>query len=152
MESIFDPSRKKLVALTPEEAVRQRVVQWLVETLSVPLHLVETEFALKNIAQRNSDRVDILVHDFREGNDVKKPWLLVECKRPGVDSPAELQAQVNKYLKILTPKFIMLSIGDLSLFFELDSANHSYRQIRGLPEYPRLEAGFSRERPVPHRV
>lgn len=139
MENIFDPSRKKFVSLTPEEAVRQRVVQWLTKALSVPLHLVETEFALKNIAPGNSDRVDILVHDFREGNSVKRPWLLVECKRPGVDSPAALQAQVNKYLKVLTPKFIMLSLGDSNFFLELDSKSNSYRQIPTLPEYPQLD-------------
>lgn len=136
MESVFDPSRKKFIALTPEEAVRQRVVQWLMESLSVPLHLIETEFALKNIAPRNLDRVDILVHDFREGNSIQKPWLLVECKRPGVDSPAALQVQVNKYLKILTPKFVMLSLGDSNIFLELDHKSNSYRQIRMLPRYP----------------
>ncbi len=138
MASVFDPSRKKFVSLTPEEAVRQRVVQWLIETLSVPLHLVETEFALKNVEPRNSDRVDVLVHDFREGNSVKKPWLLVECKRPGVDSPAALQAQVNKYLKVISPKFIMLSLGRSSIFLALDIKSNSYRQVRTLPEYPPL--------------
>ncbi len=136
MKSVFDPSRKKFVSLTPEESVRQRVVQWLVETLGVPQHLVETEFALKNIAPKNPNRVDILVHDFREGQGIRNPWLLVECKRPGVDSPSALQAQVNKYLQVLTPKFIMLSLGNSAIFLALDSNGGSYRQLPSLPRYP----------------
>ncbi len=136
MKSVFDPSRKKFVSLTPEESVRQRVVQWLVETLGVPQHLVETEFALKNIAPKNPNRVDILVHDFREGQGIRNPWLLVECKRPGVDSPSALQAQVNKYLQVLTPKFIMLSLGNSAIFLALDSNSGSYRQLPSLPRYP----------------
>ncbi len=140
MKSVFDPSRKKLVALTPEEAVRQRVVQWLVETLGVPPHLVETEFALKNISPKNPNRVDILVHDFRERQGIDKPWLLVECKRPGVDSPSALQAQVNKYLQVLVPKFIMLSLGNSAIFLALDAGRSSYRQIPNLPRYPGVRA------------
>ncbi len=140
MKSVFDPSRKKLVALTPEEAVRQRVVQWLVETLGVPPHLVETEFALKNISPKNPNRVDILVHDFRERHGIDKPWLLVECKRPGVDSPSALQAQVNKYLQVLVPKFIMLSLGNSAIFLALDAGRSSYRQIPNLPRYPGVRA------------
>lgn len=136
MDCVFDPSRKKFVALTPEEAVRQRVVEWLTETLAVPRHLVETEFALKSIDKKNAGRVDILVHDFREGKNVRHPWLLVECKRPGVESPAELEAQVNRYLQVLTPKYIMLSLGDSALFLELSPESKSYRQISGLPRYP----------------
>ena len=110
MDSFFDSSRKKFVAATPEEAVRQAVVSWLKDVQKVPGHLIETEFALRLFDPRNAERVDILVHDFREGANAKEPWLLVECKRPGVESPAALQVQVNKYLRILKPKFIMLSL------------------------------------------
>ena len=109
MDSYFDSSRKKLVAATPEEAVRQAVVSWLKDAVQVPGHLIETEFALRTFDPKNANRVDILVHDFREGANAKEPWLLVECKRPGVESPAALQVQVNKYLRVLKPKFIMLS-------------------------------------------
>lgn len=137
MDSVFDPSRKKFVANTPEEAVRQTVVEWIKSELSVPGHLVETEFALRNIDKKNTGRVDILVHDFRSGSDVRHPWLLVECKRPGVESPEALQTQVNRYLKVLTPRFIMLSLGDSAVFLGLSAAGNSYEQIPRLPRYPK---------------
>ncbi|MDY6284674.1 MAG: type I restriction enzyme HsdR N-terminal domain-containing protein [Fibrobacter sp.] len=136
MDSFFDSSRKKFVAATPEEAVRQAVVSWLKDVQKVPGHLIETEFALRLFDPRNADRVDILVHDFREGANAKEPWLLVECKRPGVESPAALQVQVNKYLRILKPKFIMLSLGETAIFLKLDSQKKTYVRIPTLPIYP----------------
>lgn len=136
MDSFFDSSRKKFVAATPEEAVRQAVVSWLKDVQKVPGHLIETEFALRLFDPRNADRVDILVHDFREGANAKEPWLLVECKRPGVESPAALQVQVNKYLRILKPKFIMLSLGETAIFLKLDSPKKTYVRIPALPIYP----------------
>lgn len=136
MDSFFDSSRKKFVAATPEEAVRQAVVSWLKDVQKVPGHLIETEFALRLFDPRNADRVDILVHDFREGANAKEPWLLVECKRPGVESPAALQVQVNKYLRILKPKFIMLSLGETAIFLKLDSQKKTYVRISALPIYP----------------
>jgi len=136
MDSYFDSSRKKFVRATPEEAVRQAVVSWLKDVLNVPSHLIETEFALRLFDSRNADRVDILVHDFREGATAKEPWLLVECKRPGVESPAALQVQVNKYLRILKPKFIMLSLGESAIFLQLDPQRKTYIRIPKLPIYP----------------
>ena len=136
MDSFFDSSRKKFVAATPEEAVRQAVVSWLKDVQKVPGHLIETEFALRLFDPRNADRVDILVHDFREGANAKEPWLLVECKRPGVESPAALQVQINKYLRILKPKFIMLSLGETAIFLKLDSQKKTYVRIPTLPIYP----------------
>ncbi len=132
----FDPSRKKAVAATPEEAVRQNAVAYLTEALRVPPHLIETEFALCHIDGKASGRVDVIVHDFREGQSIERPWLLVECKRPGVESPEALVTQVNRYLKTLTPKFIMLALGENALFLEQLPDGKGYSRIRELPPYP----------------
>lgn len=141
MGKVFDASRKRLVAETPEESVRQGVVRWLKDSLRVPPHLIETELSLSLVKKGFPGRVDILVHDFREGAPLKNPWLLVECKRPGVESAAALQVQINRYLKVLTPKFIMLALGDKSLFLALDSAKKSYRPVSSLPEFPQPKPG-----------
>lgn len=135
-QKYFDLSRKKAVAATPEEAVRQSVVAYLTGALQVPPHLIETEFALCHIDGKASGRVDVVVHDFREGRSIERPWLLVECKRPGVESPEALIAQVNRYLKILAPRFIMLALGENALFLEQLPDGKGYRRIRELPPYP----------------
>ena len=40
MEEVFDPLRKKYVALTPEENVRQQFIRYLNEKRLWPLHMM----------------------------------------------------------------------------------------------------------------
>ena len=134
-ETLYDPIRKKDVPATPEERVRQATVRFLLNEVKVPAHLITVEFGLSSVDPKTDDRVDIVVHDFRNGNDQAKPWLLVECKAPGEYTWEALQVQLNKYLKILTPKYVMLSLGDGVRYFELDAATKRFVRIENLPEY-----------------
>ncbi|HSQ42905.1 MAG TPA: type I restriction enzyme HsdR N-terminal domain-containing protein [Fibrobacteraceae bacterium] len=112
MEKIPDPIRRKEVAATPEEKVRQDLVRWLIEEKAVPQHLIEVECALGKIHPGAPGRVDVLVHGFRQGKSIHHPWLLVECKRPGETDWARLEVQVNRYLRYLTPNYLLLQIGE----------------------------------------
>ncbi|MBR2211754.1 MAG: type I restriction enzyme HsdR N-terminal domain-containing protein [Fibrobacter sp.] len=134
-ETLYDPIRKKDVPATPEERVRQATVQFLLDEVKVPAHLITVEFALSTVDPKTDDRVDIVVHDFRSGNDQAKPWLLVECKASGEYTWEALQVQLNKYLKILTPKYVMLSLGDTVRYFEMDAATKRFVKIERLPEF-----------------
>ena len=77
MEEIFDPLRKKRVALTPEEEVRQHFIRYLNEKRGWPLHMMgsETEISLGGVKLR----CDIVCY----GKDLS-PKMIVECKRPSV--------------------------------------------------------------------
>ncbi|MCK9181333.1 MAG: type I restriction enzyme HsdR N-terminal domain-containing protein [Fibrobacteraceae bacterium] len=132
----FDPIRQKAIPATPEEAVRQRTILWLIGTIKVPKHLIETEFPLSKIQVGNPNRVDIIVHNFREKKSASEPWLLVECKRKGVNSPQALQVQLGKYLHVLKPKYIMLPLGETDIYLALAKDKKSYTKIEFLPEYP----------------
>ena len=78
--TLYDPIRGKDVPDTPEERVRQATVQFLLNEIKVPAHLITVEFGLCAIDPKTDDRVDIIVSNFREGAALDKPWLLVECK------------------------------------------------------------------------
>lgn len=132
-EMLYDPIRKKDVPATPEEQVRQATVRYLIEQVKVPEHLIAVEFPLSVVEQKNDDRVDILVQNFRDEADLSKPWLLVECKAPGEYTWPALQQQLNKYLKVLTPQFVMLSLGDAVRYFKLDAATKKFEKIQTLP-------------------
>jgi hypothetical protein len=132
-ETLYDPIRKKDVPATPEEHVRQATIQFLLNEVKVPAHLIAVEFGLCAIDPKTDDRVDILVHNFREGAALDKPWLLVECKAPGEYTWEALQVQLNKYLRILTPKYVMLALGDSVRFFQLEGQRFS--KIASLPTY-----------------
>ena len=132
-ETLFDPIRKKDVPATPEEQVRQATIQFLLNEVKVPAHLIAVEFALSTIEPKTDDRVDIMVHNFRDGAALDKPWLLVECKAPGEYTWEALQVQLNKYLRILTPKYVMLALGDTVRYFKLDGKK--FIKIPSIPEY-----------------
>ena len=134
-ETLYDPIRKKDVPATPEEHVRQETIRYLLMQVKVPEHLIAVEFPLNLVDSRTDDRVDILVQNFREGMDLAKPWLLVECKAPGQYSWPALQQQLNKYLQILTPQYVMLSLGDTVRYFKLDASTRRFETIGSLPTF-----------------
>jgi len=132
----YDPVRKKQIAATPEESVRQALIHWLHKECGVPLHLMETEFALARLQKGNRGRVDVLVHGFRDGMDVRTPWLLAECKRVGENDWAALEAQLNKYLQILRPRHILLGIGVEWRILSQNETGTGYTPVPALPYYP----------------
>ena len=132
-ETLYDPIRKKEVPATPEEHVRQATVQYLLDVLKVPAHLIAVEFPLSTVEPKTDDRVDIVVHNFRDGAPLNKPWLLVECKAPGEYTWPVLQQQLNKYLQILTPTYVMLALGDCVRYFALDTKTKRFAKIEALP-------------------
>lgn len=131
--TLFDPIRKKDVPATPEEHVRQATIRYLLDVIKVPAHLISVEFGLCAIDPKTDDRVDILVHNFRDGASLDKPWLLVECKAPGEYTWEALQVQLNRYLKILTPKYVMLALGDTVRYFVFNSMTKKFKKIENLP-------------------
>lgn len=133
--TLFDPIRKKDVPATPEEHVRQATIRYLLDVVKVPEHLISVEFGLCAIDPKTDDRVDILVHNFREGASLDKPWLLVECKAPGEYTWDALQVQLNRYLKILKPKYVMLALGDTVRYFICNEQTLRFTKIDSLPLY-----------------
>jgi hypothetical protein len=110
-------------------------VRYLLDVVKVPEHLIAVEFPLASIDAKTADRVDIMVHNFRAGAPLNKPWLLVECKAPGEYTWPVLQQQLNKYLQILTPNYVMLALGDAVRYFELDATTKRFKKIESLPEF-----------------
>ena len=134
-ETLYDPIRKKDVPATPEEHVRQATIRFLLDVIKIPEHAISVEFPLGLIDPNSDERADIVVSNFREGAAIDKPWLMVECKAAGEYTWPDLQVQLNRYLKILTPKYIMLALGDVTRYFVLDSNGRSFKKLDSLPEY-----------------
>lgn len=132
-ETLYEPIRKKEVPATPEEYVRQATIRYLLDQVNVPAHLIAVEFPLNFVDPKTADRVDIIVHNFRAGATMDKPWLLVECKAPGEYTWEALQVQLNRYLKVLTPQYVMLALGDAVRFFRLDGEKRRFAKIENLP-------------------
>jgi hypothetical protein len=131
---LYDKTREKLVAQTPEELVRQTLVSWLIEKLNVPESLIKTEFALSQLVQNEKGRLDIIVAN-QKSADLRKPWLLAECKAGKTDLQS-LEAQVNKYLRIVHPIYIVLAMGNEWHF--LSKKGSGYEIVGEIPVFKSL--------------
>ena len=129
--SVFDPIRKRHVAATPEEAVRQAVLRYLMDTLRVPANLIGVEFSLASLEPGNLRRADIVV--WRPGAGQLAPWLLVECKEPRVRITDETAFQAADYLKRIPCRYVMLSNGADTRY--LERSEPGYRLIASLPYF-----------------
>jgi hypothetical protein len=101
---IFDEIRKKYVSLTPEEWVRQHVVNYMIAHLRYPRALIRIEGGTRYNALRK--RTDIVVYA-RSG----APWMVVECKAPEHKVGPDTLRQVSVYNATLRAHYIAVTNG-----------------------------------------
>ncbi|NHE57655.1 type I restriction enzyme HsdR N-terminal domain-containing protein [Cyclobacterium plantarum] len=125
---IFDPLRKKNLLLTPEEWVRQHLVQYMVGQLNYPKSLIALERGLTYNALQK--RFDILVLN-REGG----AFFLMECKAPEVPLTQKTIEQVGVYNQKIKATFLGISNGRKHICLRMDNKSGSYRQINHFPVF-----------------
>ena len=121
-KKIFDPVRKKYVALTPEEFVRQLFVVYLIEELKIPVKHIAIERSIK-IHNKNY-RFDILVFD-----NNAKPKMIIECKSHKVKLTEAVAIQVSKYNISLIAEYLCVTNGKQSLFYRIDYEKQSIKTV-----------------------
>lgn len=104
-EYIFDALRKKWVALTPEEWVRQNFVQYLLQVKNYPASLIALEKEIK--LGELKKRFDILVYDNNH-----QPWMMIECKAVEVNLDEKVLEQVLRYNVSVPVTFIVITNGE----------------------------------------
>jgi len=126
--SIFDPLRKKFLILTPEEWVRQHLINYLIFYKKYPKSLFSMEKGIKyNLLLK---RFDILILD-REAS----PFLLVECKAPTIKLSQKTAEQIAVYNKSIGARYLAISNGLQHICLELDQVSGTYTQFREFPEF-----------------
>ena len=119
---IFDTIRKKWFVLTPEEWIRQHVINYLITVKNYPSSLISVE-------------KEIILNDLKKRYDVvvyKKnlsPFLVIECKGPYVELNKNTIEQAQRYNLILKANYVMITNGIADFVFDLQ--NNSI----DLPEY-----------------
>ena len=129
MMKIWDPLRKKEVALTPEEKVRQWFIGRLAEDIKVPLHMMMSEAGFK--LGDKQFRADILVYDRQA-----RPVEVVECKRPEVELTEEVLDQAVRYNMVLNVRYIVITNG--SNTYICKRAGDGYGFISHVPKYEEM--------------
>ena len=126
---IFDSLRKKFLALTPEEWVRQHWINFLIEHQGYPKGLIALEKGLKyNQLQK---RTDLVVFD-RVGH----PYLLIECKAPEVELSQKVLQQALAYRSSLLAPHIILSNGVKHISLEFEENQKKFIQTSNIPPVP----------------
>ncbi|MCL2435279.1 MAG: type I restriction enzyme HsdR N-terminal domain-containing protein [Lentimicrobiaceae bacterium] len=111
-EQVFDPVRKKWVAFTEEEKVRQFFILRLINELKIPAsHIsIERKITLNGLTKR----YDIVVYK------TAVPWMVVECKAPHIPLTQEVIEQAGRYNQTLNAEIIGVTNGAEERFFKID--------------------------------
>lgn len=128
---IFDAIRRKFVALTPEEWVRQNFIEYLKTEKNYPASLMAVEKQITiNQMQR---RFDLLVYSRSH-----QPCLIAEFKAPDVKITQDVFDQVVRYNMALKVAGIIVSNGLQHFACKMDYANNTYSYLREIPGYGEL--------------
>ncbi len=104
-DQVFDPIRKQWIILTPEEWVRQNLLQYLIQTLSYPPTLIALEKQLK--LGELTKRFDILIYD-----PAHQPWMMVECKAQNEALSESVLNQLLRYHLSIPVPYLVITNGD----------------------------------------
>ena len=129
--SIWDIIRRKYVALTPEEWVRQHFVHLLVEHKGYPVSLLANEVAL--VLNGTSRRCDTVLYD-----RTLSPRMIMEYKAPHIPITQKVFDQISRYNLVFRVDYLIVSNGLSHYCCRMDYENHSYQFLSDIPEYGEL--------------
>lgn len=101
---VWDVVRKKWVALTPEEWVRQHLIHFLRDHRGWPEGLMEVEKTLRFNGMTR--RADVVIR-----NSEMRPVLVAECKAPDVSINQAVLDQAALYNRSLGADYLLITNG-----------------------------------------
>ena len=125
---VFDPLRRKYVALTPEEWVRKHFVNFLIEQRGYPSGLMANEVSLN--LNGLSRRCDTVVYDRHV-----RPRVIVEYKRPTVRITQKVFDQISRYNIVMQVDYLIISNGLDHYCCKMDYEHQTYAFIQNIPNF-----------------
>ena len=128
---VFDLLRRKYVALTSEEWVRQHFVHYLLSQKNVPAELTANEDAitLNTLARR----CDTVVYDRQ-----LQPLAIIEYKAPAVPISANVFNQAARYNMVLGVPYLIISNGIHHFCCQKNNSRGEYTSIDYIPTYSEM--------------
>ena len=128
---IFDTIRKKYVVLTPEELVRQHVINFLVSVKGFPTGLlgVEQKVTVNSLPQR----ADIIAY-----NKQGEALLVVECKSYTTELTQQVYAQAARYNISLKAPFLMVTNGIKHFCSKIDFDKKVSYPLETVPKFEEI--------------
>lgn len=125
---IFDELRKKYVALTPEEWVRQHFVHFLLTGKGYPAGLTANEISLT--LNGTAKRCDTVVYDRHA-----RARMIIEYKAPHIEITQKVFDQISRYNMVLHVDYLVVSNGLQHYCCRMDYARRSYTFLQDIPDY-----------------
>ena len=126
----YDPLRRKWVAATPEEKVRQWFISVLAESAGVPAWMMMSEVPMK--FGQKSWRADIVVYSSNGS-----PLAVVECKRPDVPISEAVAEQALRYTAVQEVIFIFLTNGKETYVYKRNGGG--FEPANSFPTYQQMK-------------
>jgi hypothetical protein len=128
---IFDEVRKKYVALTPEEWVRQNFIKYLINIKGYPASLIAIEKGLT--VYKQPKRFDAVVYDKKA-----QPLMLLEFKAPEIGITQKVFEQISIYNQLLKVEYLLVSNGLKHYCCEISFEKEEIIFLKEVPEYNSL--------------
>ena len=129
--TIFDVLRRKYVALTPEEWVRQHFIHYLIGHKGYPQTLMANEIQLA-IGNKKL-RCDSVLYDRS-----LKPRMIIEYKAPTVNITQKVFDQITVYNMLLHVDYLVVSNGIKHYCCQMDYDNQKYLFLEDIPDYQEI--------------
>jgi hypothetical protein len=130
-QQIFDVLRRRYVALTPEEWVRQHFVHYLIEHKGYPKGLLANEVDLR-VGEKHL-RCDTVLYD-----KALHPKIIVEYKAPDIAITQKVFNQITVYNMLLHVDYLIVSNGMQHYCCQMDYEQNRYTFLSDIPNYDQL--------------
>lgn len=127
----MDILRRKYVALTPEEWVRQHFTHFLIEHKHYPQGLLANEVELRLGEKRL--RCDTILY-----NKQAQPQMIIEYKAPTIELQQKVFDQICVYNLLLHVDYLIVSNGLQHYCCRMDYENQRYTFLPDIPAYDKL--------------
>ncbi len=125
---IFDVLRRRYVALTPEEWVRQHFVHFLIAHKGYPLTLMANEVFLN--LNGTKKRCDTVL--YKQNLTAR---MIIEYKSPEIEITQAVFNQISNYNLVLKVDYLIVSNGINHYCCKMDYDNQSYIFLKDVPAY-----------------
>lgn len=128
---IWDVLRRKNVALTPEEWVRQHFIHYLIHHKGYPQSLMANEVQVSlNSTKKRCDTVL-----YRRDLTAR---MIIEYKAPDVEITQNVFDQITRYNMVLHADYLIVSNGLQHYCCKLNYQTNSYVFLKDIPAYNEL--------------
>ena len=128
---IYDDLRRRYVALTPEEWVRQHFIHYLTGHLGYPTSLLANEVELM-VGQKKL-RCDSVLYNLRA-----EPLMIMEYKAPTITLSQKVFDQISVYNMLLHVDYLIVSNGLEHYCCKMDNEHQKYLFLNEIPRYENI--------------